>query len=131
LFSTDRYLAEKSQKKWTSPIYAFYHLEPVIEKHNGCFCHVFMCSSKSCKHKCHRFLDKSDANSTGNLHKHAKSCWGEEALSTAESAKDLASAREFVVKSILQTGSIATAFKRMNKQKVTYSNRQHTRTETW
>jgi hypothetical protein len=129
--STDRYLAEKLKKKWTSPIYAFYHPVPVIERNNGHFCHVFTCASKSCKYKCCRYLDKSNTNSTGNLCKHARLCWGEEALSAAESAKDVDKARELVVKSILQTGSITASFERTNKQKVTYSNRQHTRIKTW
>jgi hypothetical protein len=72
----------------------------------------------------------SDTNSTGNLRKHARLCWGEEALKAAEEAKDVNDARELVVKSILKSGSITALFERKNKKKVTYSNRQHTRTET-
>lgn len=121
---------ERLSKKWTAPIYGFYHPMPDIEYSEGRRCHVFSCASKSCKYKCRRFLDKGDANSTGNLRKHIKSCWGEEALRAAESAGDVNDVREKVVKSLNETGSITAAFKRKGKGKVTYSNRQHTKTET-
>jgi hypothetical protein len=123
-------LSERLSKKWQSQIYAFYKPTPEIEYVDGRRCHVFSCVGKSCKYKCRRFLDKGDANSTGNLRKHAKSCWGDEAIKAAESARDVQVARESVVKSLLETGTITASFERKGKGKVTYSNRQHTKAET-
>src|SRR5436190_23969035 len=74
------YNTERLAKNWTSPIYAFYHPIPNISYMDGHHCHLFACAGKSCKYLCRWFLDKSDSNSTGNLRKHLKSCWGEEAL---------------------------------------------------
>jgi hypothetical protein len=121
---------ERLARKWSSPIYAFYHPIPEIEYKEGRRCHTFSCASKSCKFKCRRYLDKGDSNSTGNLRKHVKTCWGEEALRAAEATASVKVARESVVKSLNETGSITAAFERKGKGKVTYSNRQHTRTET-
>ena len=121
---------ERLSKKWQSPIYAFYNPVPDIQYHDGRRCHVFKCSAVSCKYQCRRFLDKGDANSTGNLRKHVKSCWGADILRAAEDTGDVNVAREKVVSSIIETGSITASFERKGKGKVTYSNRQHTRTET-
>jgi hypothetical protein len=117
-------------KRWTAPIYAFYHAVPEIAYVDGRRCHIFSCAERSCKFHCRRFLDKGDANSTGNLRKHVKTCWGEEALKAAEEAKTVDIARENVVNALNQSGSISAAFERKGKGKVTYSNRQHTKTET-
>jgi hypothetical protein len=58
-------------KKWTSPVYVFFKPTPEIKYKDGRRCHVFECVTGSCKGKntCYvsRFLDKGDANSTGNL----------------------------------------------------------------
>lgn len=62
--------------------------------------------------------------------KHVRSCWGEAAYEAAQDAKTAESARDGVVTSILQTGSIITTFKRKGKGRVIYSHRQHTKTET-
>ena len=62
--------------------------------------------------------------------KHVKSCWGEDAYQAAQDAKTAKSARETIVQSILKTGTITSAFKRKGKGKVTYSHRQHTKTES-
>jgi hypothetical protein len=62
--------------KWTSPICAFFKHTPDIEYVNGRWCHVFHCEATSCKERICCFLDKKDAGSTSNLHKHAESCWG-------------------------------------------------------
>ncbi|KAG1768273.1 hypothetical protein EV702DRAFT_979552, partial [Suillus placidus] len=115
---------------WTSPIYAFFHPEPDIEYVCGRRSHIFKCAAKGCQKRIHRFLDTSDAKSTGNLHKHVKVCWGEHALEAASETKNATEARMTVVQSILETGSIQTSFDRKGKGKVTYSHRQHTKTET-
>ena len=78
-----------------------------------------------------RYLDTSDAKSTGNLRKHAKICWGEEAVTAADNTKDVRAAREVIgkMKSVDSSITAAFKFKRIAKDKVTYSHRQHTTTE--
>ncbi|KAH7903433.1 hypothetical protein BJ138DRAFT_976062, partial [Hygrophoropsis aurantiaca] len=117
------------QKDWTSPVYAFFHPDPLIEYVDGRRVHVFKCAAKSCKHRVRRYLDTGDATSTGNLRKHVKSCWGEEVLD-ATKGQTAAAAREGIVKNYLQTGTITAAFERKGKGKVTFSHRQHTKTES-
>jgi hypothetical protein len=121
---------ERLSKKWTSPIYAFYKPIPRIETVEGRRCHVFECAGKTCKYSCRRYLDKGDANSTGNLRKHVKGCWGEEALRSAEAIGNVDEARDKVVNSLNRSGSITASFERAGKGTITYSNRQHTKTET-
>ncbi|KAF9230693.1 hypothetical protein BU15DRAFT_56970, partial [Melanogaster broomeanus] len=81
--STNSTSIARLMKDWNSPIYAFYEPVPTIEYENGRRCHVFKCTARGCKHRVRRYLDKSDATSTGNMRKHVKSCWGEAALETA------------------------------------------------
>ena len=90
----------------------------------------FKCLAKGCKHKVHRYLGGKDAQSTGNMRRHAKTCWGDEAVRTADDARDVLEARTKVVRGILCNGSITAAFERKDKGKVLYSHRQHTKTET-
>ena len=103
------YVGQMSQK-WTSPVYVFFKPTPRIEYKDGRACHVFECAANRCKakngHDVRRFLDKGDANSTGNLRKHAKICWGDEAVETADATKDLDAAKEVLVKSGIRDGSI-------------------------
>jgi hypothetical protein len=78
-----------------------------------------------------RYLDTSDAKwpkSTGNLRKHAKVCWGEEAVAAADQTRNVDAAREALRK--IKDGSITEAFQRVGKGKVTYSHHQHTTTES-
>jgi len=91
--------------------------------------HIFHCGAKSCKKTVQRFLDKKDGKSTSNLRKHVKSCWGEDAVSTVDNAKNANEAHEGVVKGLLMTGSITAAFEKSGKGKVTFLHRQHTKTE--
>jgi len=77
-----------------------------------------------------RYLDTTDAKSTSNLRKHAKICWGEEAVAAADQTRDVLAAREALEKMSKKDGSILEAFERVAKSKVTYSHRQHTTTET-
>ncbi|KAG2122242.1 hypothetical protein DEU56DRAFT_904481 [Suillus clintonianus] len=62
--------------------------------------------------------------------KHAKSCWGPEAYDAAQETKSAVAAREGVIKNLLKYGTITSSFERTSKGKVTYSHRQHTKTET-
>jgi len=118
------------QHRWNSAVYAFF--EPVlsIDYIKGCKCHTFQCSAKGCKQTICRYIGTADAQSTGNMRKHAKKCWGDKTMEAADNAKDVSKAHEKVVKSILQDGSITAAFERTGKGKVTYSHRQHTKAET-
>ena len=74
-----------------------------------------------------RYLDTSDAKSTGNLRKHAKICWGVETVAAADGTRNVNDAREALKK--VKDGSITEAFERVGKGKVTYSHRQHTTTQ--
>ncbi|KAF8812979.1 hypothetical protein BYT27DRAFT_7271837, partial [Phlegmacium glaucopus] len=113
---------------WNSPIYAFFHPVLTIGYHEGRRYHEFHCFASACRKTVRRFLDKKDAGSTGNLHKHAKICWGIDTVKAALAVKNAAEAREVLSKS--KDGSIAAAFQVKGKGKVTYSHRQHTQTET-
>jgi hypothetical protein len=119
-------------KDWEAPIYAFFGPEPLVEHVEGRRCHAFQCLAKHCKQKSRsvrRYLDTSDAKSTGNLQKHAKKCWGTEIVATADKAKTAKEVRDTTVKGYLDPQSITAAFERKGKGKVTYSYRQHTKTE--
>src|SRR5882757_8027605 len=119
-------------KDWEAPIYAFFGPEPLVEHVEGRRCHAFQCLAKHCKQKSRsvqRYLDTSDAKSTGNLRKHAKKCWGTEIVATADKAKTTKEVRDTTVKGYLDPQSITAAFERKGKGKVMYSYRQHTKTE--
>ncbi|KAG1842422.1 hypothetical protein F4604DRAFT_1938803 [Suillus subluteus] len=92
---------KQMMKDWNSPIYAFYGPTPTIVDVNGRRAHVFKCSAKGCKVNVHRFLDKKDARSMGNMRKHVKICWGEEVLQAADEAKDATEVRTKIVASVL------------------------------
>jgi hypothetical protein len=120
-------------RKWTSPVYIFFETTPQIEHRDGRRCHIFKCAATQCKGRnskyvC-RFLDKGDANSTSNLLRHAKKCWGEEAVEAATATGDLDAARKVLEKTKLRNGDITTEFRRIGKGKVTYRHTQHTTTE--
>jgi hypothetical protein len=58
-------------------------------------------------------------------------CWGDETVNAADNTKDLDGARTIMTKTGLKrNGSITEAFERIGKEKVSYSHRQHTYTET-
>jgi hypothetical protein len=91
-----------------------------------------MCTAKSCRHKSRgvrRFLNTGDAKSTGNMHKHAKRCWSAEVVASADKAMSANEVCAMTVKGILNPQLITAAFERMGKSKVTFSHRQHTKTE--
>jgi hypothetical protein len=113
---------------WNSPIYAFFHPIPTIGYKDGRRYHEFNCFALTCKKSVRRFLDKKDAGSTSNLHKHAKICWGLDTVKAAMEAQNASEARQILSQS--KDGSISAAFQIKGKGKVMYSHRQHTRTET-
>jgi len=120
-------------KEWNSPIYVFFKRTPRIEYISERRTHVFVCAAGRCKGKngrdVRRFLDKGDRKSTSNLRKHAKICWGSEAVEAADNTRDVDAAREILSKTKVQDGSITAEFARIGKGKVTFSTRQHTKTE--
>jgi hypothetical protein len=116
--------------KWRKPIYAFFNPEPTIEyRKGGRRCVVFRCCAKNCKSReIIRYLDTKDAGSTSNMRKHVKACWGEEVLAEADKAKDVDEGRK-LTGGYNRNGSITASFQKA-KGKVTYSYRQHTKSET-
>jgi hypothetical protein len=126
---TDDSLPERLRKKLTSPVYAFFQPTPDIEYVSARRCHVFICAAKGCKQRIRRSLDKGDAGSTSNLRKHAVACWGEASVKAVTELASLGDARE-TVNGLRQTGSITAAFESKGKRKVSYSHKQHTKTET-
>ncbi|KIM60412.1 hypothetical protein SCLCIDRAFT_40898, partial [Scleroderma citrinum Foug A] len=118
---------ERLMKEWVSPIYAFFDPMPQIIEENRHRAHEFKCSARACKTKVRRYLDKKDARSTSNMRKHAKKCWSEEAVATADDAQNAGKARKHMVGSILHQGSITTSFECKGKGNIAYSHRQHTR----
>jgi hypothetical protein len=125
-----RITTERLMDEWVSPVYAFFEPTPRIIEIDGRRAHEFKCCAKACKASIHRFLDKKDVRSTGNMRKHIKSCWGEEILNAADEAKDANEVRTRIVGSFLKNGTITASFEQKGKGKVTYSHRQHTRAET-
>ncbi|KAI6038094.1 hypothetical protein EDC04DRAFT_2570360, partial [Pisolithus marmoratus] len=113
--------------EWNSPIYAFFAPEPTIEYIAGHHLHGFWCMAKGCKKGVRRYLDKSDAWLTGNMHKHIKACWGEDMLQQAFKMRGTAAAHK-AVKSYVKSSSILAAFDCQGG--VSYSHQQHTKLET-
>lgn len=126
---TTRPFPARLSKEWTSPVYAFYKAQVTIDEDKGRRAHVFHCANRGCDVSIKRWLDKKDRHSTGNLRKHVKVCFGEEAMGCADSAGSASKAREGV-KKYLRSGDLTMSFTRSGKGKVTYSVRQHTRAET-
>jgi hypothetical protein len=106
---------------------------PLIDYVEGRRCHAFQCLAKICKQKSRsvrRYLDTGDAKSTSNLRKHAKKCWGDAVVASADKAKTAREVRDTNIKGYLNPQSITAAFERKGKGKVTYSHRQLTKTES-
>ena len=130
---------DRLAKDWNAPIYAFFHPIPSIDYigNPARRVHVFECNAKTCNGKgtcrrhVRRYLDTSDGKSTSNLRRHAKVCWGDDAVVAADAAKTHAAAREVVEKSLgMPDKSITAMFERVKgNAQVTYSHRQHTKTE--
>ncbi|KAG1807722.1 hypothetical protein EV424DRAFT_1474165 [Suillus variegatus] len=100
-------------KDWTAPVYAFFRSAPT-HKTQGV----------------RRYLDTGDAKSMGNMHKHAKKCWGAETVESADKAKNATEVCGTTVKGILDPQTITVAFECKGKGKVTFSHRQHMKTES-
>ncbi|KIM55306.1 hypothetical protein SCLCIDRAFT_53292, partial [Scleroderma citrinum Foug A] len=120
---------ERLKQEWNSPIYAFFSPSPAIEYVGGCCLHVFRCAAKGCGKTVCRFLDKSNAQLTGNLCKHVGKCWGEDVLHQVFEFGNVKATRE-AVKSFTENGSITVAFERKNKEQVQFSHRPHKKWQT-
>jgi hypothetical protein len=105
-------VAVQLKKTWTLCVYAFFHSEPKIEKVNHRWLHVFRCQGKGCKATIRQFLDTTDAHSTGNMCKHVRACpcWGDVALTAADSMANADEVHTKIVGGILKNGSITEAF---------------------
>ena len=117
-------------KDWKSPVYAFYELLVGIKYVGGQRCHAFKCAALSCQYTVRRFLNTKDKSSTGNLVKHIKTCWGNKVWAAASECRDASEAWNAIVKLFAKSGSITASFERKGKGAVTYSHRQHTKTQT-
>ncbi|KAI6030155.1 hypothetical protein EDC04DRAFT_2572420 [Pisolithus marmoratus] len=119
--------SEQLKQDWNPPIYAFFVPEPTIEYVEGQHSHVFWCMAKGCRKGVQQFLDKSDAQLTGNMCKHIRGWWGEDIFHQASQTKNATVACE-AVKNYVKNGLLKVAFD--CKGKVGYSHRQHTKIET-
>src|SRR6266481_6369149 len=117
-------------KKWHTPIYTFFGSVPKIEYIKKRKCHTFVCSAISCRHEVCCFMGTSDSQSTGNMRKHVRKCWGEDTLSKVYNAKNAEGAHEQLRGVGIKDRSITAPFERSGKGKVRYSHRQHTKAET-
>ncbi|KAG6809246.1 hypothetical protein H0H92_001041 [Tricholoma furcatifolium] len=80
---------EKMQKGWCTSVYAFFKPDPeIMYDKSGRKSHVFACTAKGCCTKVTRYLDTKDAQSTSNMRKHVRKCWGEDVLEATNSAKN-------------------------------------------
>jgi hypothetical protein len=82
------------------------------------------------EHTVKRYQDTGDANSTGNLRKYAKKCWGEEVIATADWAKNADDIQGTALGGNLSAQTIMAVFERQEKGKITYLHKQHTKTDT-
>ena len=64
------------------------------------------------------------------MRKHAKVCWGSEAVRAADTTKNAEAVRTAIDASKSKDGSLTEIFMRIGKYKVSYSHRQRNVTET-
>ncbi|EJD38750.1 hypothetical protein AURDEDRAFT_46315, partial [Auricularia subglabra TFB-10046 SS5] len=124
---------ERLSAGWGAPIYAFYSPVPRIGYEGSRRYHAFGCAAKGCKQEVRRYLDGKDTASTGNMTRHARKCWGDEAVNSAKEFKTASAARDGLTAKLpgqSRSGTITESFKRLEKGSVTYSHRQHTSTQT-
>lgn len=118
---------------WHSCVYAFFKAEVKIETtpDDGRRYLAFRCAAKHCKtgRPVRRYLDKGD-QSSGNLFKHARTCWGDEAVDQAQELGDATRVRGTLVANILQNGAITEYFAPAKKGAPTYSSRPLTKSQT-
>lgn len=121
-------------KKWDAPVYVFFKPSTTIKYVGSHKAHIFECGAARCHCRskfvwC--FLYTSDAGSTSNMHWHTKICWGDEAVIAADMTGNVQTACEALSKrkDSNGNGTITSAFERVRKGKVTYSQHVHTKLE--
>lgn len=127
-------MLERLQKGWQAPIYAFYRPDVAIGHKGDRRYHVFTCAGPACNHPVRRYLDGPDATSTGNLRNHVRNCkaWGPDVLTAADNMKtkqQTLGSLQKLTGGMTQT-SIALAFERKGKGKISYLTRMLTTNET-
>ncbi|RPD53316.1 hypothetical protein L226DRAFT_473346 [Lentinus tigrinus ALCF2SS1-7] len=116
--------------RWHSCAYVFFKAEVEVEVVKGRRCLIFRCGARVCQSEkpVHRFLDTGDRASSGNLFKHARTCWGDEAVEQAMELGDATRVHNTLVVKILQNGRITEFFALAKKgAALTYSNKPLTR----
>jgi hypothetical protein len=88
-----------------------------------------MCQGRGSGRFVRRFLDTKDSRSTSNLRRHAKICFGAEAVAAADSAASIADAREVLDKMKVKDQSITTLLERIGVGKKSYNQRNHSKAE--
>src|SRR5258708_12864343 len=96
--------------RWTMVVYAFFKPTPNIKYNDGRKMHEFTCLQKHCHQKIVRYLVTKDAQSTRNMRRHVKKCWGEGALTLAQSAKDANEACSTIIPVFLKTAKFTQIF---------------------
>jgi hypothetical protein len=100
-------------KDWDTPIYIFFRAIPSIEYVDSHKLHIFKCGATQCHYWTwfvRRYLDKSDAKLTSNLHCHAKACWGIEVVAAADASQDVNATRDALANHKKIDGSIIALF---------------------
>ncbi len=115
----------KLQDNWRSAIYAFFKAEVTIAYINGRRCLEFRCAAKNCRigKPVRRYLDKGDRSSSGNLFKHARTCWSDVVVDQARLLGEATRVRNTLVANILKDGAITQYFAPVKKGAILYSNR--------
>ncbi len=117
--------------EWKSPIYGFYDedIQLVIIDNRKAI--LFQCAARGCGKTLQRFHDTHDRSSSGNLHKHTRLCWGEEAVGQAKAIGDATRVRSCIVQG-LQKNSDITEYFRLEKaaKKPLYLHQQMSRAQT-
>jgi len=80
---------------------------------------VFICTVPTCRHKVNIYTS-NNVGSTGNLRKHVVRCRGQQRLDEVDEVGKASLVRSAAAKA---DGSIASAFKRVGKDKISYSTR--------
>lgn len=110
------------RKSWVSYIYGFFNHDVALSYVDRRPYVEFICSANTCKARngrvVRRFLDTKDKGSTGNMKRHAVTCWGEETVANS-SASDIEGVRKGLA--MKRDGSITAAFQAKGKGVVTYS----------
>jgi hypothetical protein len=85
-------MIDHMSKKWDAPVYVFFKPSATIKYVGKCKAHVFEFGAAHCHCKSkfvQWFLYTGDASSTSNMCRHAKICWGDEAITAADTTGNI------------------------------------------